>query len=113
MPKGSSPERLKNIQALGSDASITDLCYDDAVQLANTDAKKLGGALIQDTDWEGYTEVPTWIMQGYTTMALEAVQQLKDIKPTHGAQGACQNKVSTCRSNDFTKSILNRSSRFS
>ena len=83
MPKGSSPERLKNIQALGSDASITDLCYDDAVQLANTDAKKLGGALIQDTDWEGYTEVPAWIMQGYTTMALEAVQQLKDIKPTH------------------------------
>ena len=83
MPKGSAPERLKNIQALGSEASITDLCYDDAVQLAHTEAKKLGGALIQDTDWAGYTEVPTWIMQGYTTMALEAVQQLHKVKPTH------------------------------
>ena len=83
MPKGSAPERLKNIQALGSDASITDLKYDDAVRQAKDHAAKFGWALIQDTDWEGYMEVPTWIMQGYTTMAWEAVQQLKDTKPTH------------------------------
>jgi diaminopropionate ammonia-lyase len=83
MPKGSAQERLKNIQALGSQASITDLKYDDAVRQAKEHAAKYGWALIQDTDWEGYMEVPTWIMQGYTTMAWEAVQQLKDVKPTH------------------------------
>ena len=83
MPKGSAPERLKNIQALGADASITNLKYDDAVRQAKEHANQYGWALIQDTDWEGYMEVPTWIMQGYTTMAWEAAQQLKDTKPTH------------------------------
>lgn len=83
MPKGSAPERLKNIQALGAEASITDLKYDDAVRQAKEHADKFGWVLIQDTDWEGYMEVPTWIMQGYTTMAWEAAQQLKSTKPTH------------------------------
>ena len=86
MPKGSSKERLDNIKALGSDASITELNYDDAVRLANENSKKYGWVVVQDTDWGGYTEIPTWIMQGYTTMAYEAEQQLKekDVKPpTH------------------------------
>ena len=38
MPQGSALERLHNIQALGADASITDLNYDDAVRLANEGA---------------------------------------------------------------------------
>ena len=83
MPKGSAPERLHNIQALGSEASITDLCYDDAVKFASEQAEKYGWALVQDTDWEGYTEIPTHIMQGYTTMGYEIVQQLHKVKPTH------------------------------
>ena len=83
MPKGSAPERLKNILALGSEASITDLSYDDAVRLAKNNAAMNGWAVVQDTDWDGYTEIPTWIMQGYTTMAYEAIKQLNGIKPTH------------------------------
>ena len=83
MPKGSAAERLSNIRALGSDASITDLNYDDAVRLANEHAEKYGWVMVQDTAWEGYEEIPKWIMQGYTTMAYEAVKQLKDEKPTH------------------------------
>ena len=31
--------------------------------------------MVQDTAWEGYEEIPTWIMQGYGTLALEADQQ--------------------------------------
>ena len=83
MPKGSSKERLSNIQALGSDACITDLNYDDAVRLANTNAEKYGWVMVQDTAWEGYEEIPKWIMQGYTTMACEIAEQLKEEKPTH------------------------------
>ncbi len=83
MPKGSAQERLDNIRALGSDASITDLNYDDAVRLANSNAEKYGWVMVQDTAWEGYEVIPEWIMQGYTTMAYEAVQQLKEEKPTH------------------------------
>lgn len=83
MPKGTAKERLDNIRALGSDASITALCYDDAVRLAAENAEKYGWTLIQDTAWPGYETVPRRIMQGYTTMALEAVEQLSDVKPTH------------------------------
>lgn len=82
MPKGSAEERLENIRAAGADASITDLNYDDAVRLANRQAEEKGWIVVQDTAWEGYEEIPTWIMQGYGTMGLEAFEQLLE-KPTH------------------------------
>lgn len=83
LPKGTAADRLENIQALGSCASITDLSYDDAVKKARKDAEDNGWILIQDTSWDGYESIPEKIMQGYTTMALEAVEQLKGKKPTH------------------------------
>ena len=83
MPKGSSAERLKNIRAQGAEASITDFGYDDTVRFACRQAEKNGWVLVQDTAWEGYEEIPARIMEGYTTMALEAVEQLGDIRPTH------------------------------
>lgn len=86
MPKGSSEYRLNKIKAEGADASITDMNYDEAVRLADKNAKATGGEVIQDTAWEGYIKVPTWIMQGYGTLMLEAVEQMKAYgidAPTH------------------------------
>jgi len=86
MPKGSSLRRLQAIKDEGSDASITDVNYDAAVQLAKEKAEEIGGYLVQDTGWEGYEEVPSWICQGYTTMAAEALDQMKldgVARPTH------------------------------
>lgn len=86
MPKGSSKTRLENIQAEGAEASITDMNYDYAVRLAAENAKLNNGVVVQDTAWEGYEEIPMWIMQGYGTMALEAIEQLKENnveRPTH------------------------------
>jgi diaminopropionate ammonia-lyase len=83
MPKGSAKERLDNIRAAGADAEITDLNYDDAVRLANSHANENGWVLVQDTSWDGYEDIPTHIMQGYTTMAYEAYTQMAEQKPTH------------------------------
>lgn len=86
MPKGSSPERLRNIQLAGAEAEITDMNYDDAVRYAEEMAREHGWVLVQDTAWEGYEEIPVWIMQGYMTMAYEAYSQLEALgagKPTH------------------------------
>ena len=83
MPRGTARERLDNILKLGSDASITDLPYDDAVRKAKYDAEQNGWILVQDTSWDGYEEVPYRIMQGYLTMVYEAVSQLGDKIPTH------------------------------
>jgi len=86
MPKGSSLTRLENIRAEGAIASITDLNYDEAVRLAADQAEKFGWVVVQDTAWEGYEEIPTWIMQGYGTIAAESLKQLNQQgikKPTH------------------------------
>lgn len=86
MPKGSAAERLENIRAEGADASITDLNYDDAVRLADQQARERGWVMVQDTAWEGYTDIPLWIMQGYATMGYEIVRQLEEMgeeQPTH------------------------------
>ncbi len=82
MPKGSAAERLENIRAEGAEASITDLNYDGAVRLANRQAQEKGWVMVQDTAWEGYEDIPQWIMQGYGTMGYEAYTQLPE-KPTH------------------------------
>ncbi|MDO5732432.1 MAG: diaminopropionate ammonia-lyase [Eubacteriales bacterium] len=83
MPKGSAQERLDNIRACGSDAEITDMNYDDAVRHCNELAQKHGYVMVQDTAWEGYTQIPKDIMRGYATMAFEAIEQLGDTVPTH------------------------------
>jgi diaminopropionate ammonia-lyase len=87
MPRGSSRTRFENIRKEGADASITDLNYDDAVRLANKMASRdPHGVMVQDTAWEGYEEIPGWIMQGYGSMSFEAARQLKAAgfeRPTH------------------------------
>lgn len=44
------------------------------------------GVIVQDTAWDGYEEIPSWIMQGYGSMAGEAAEQLREVevnRPTH------------------------------
>jgi diaminopropionate ammonia-lyase len=51
--------------------------YDDAVSLAATYADgHPGRALVQDTAWEGYTEVPGWIVEGYRTLLCEVDEEV-------------------------------------
>ncbi|MCR5088486.1 MAG: diaminopropionate ammonia-lyase [Oscillospiraceae bacterium] len=86
LPQGTAEARLKNIQALGAEAAITAMNYDDTVRHAAETAAEHGWVLVQDTAWEGYEEIPAAIMQGYTTMAREIRQQLSELgeeAPTH------------------------------
>lgn len=86
MPKGSTQTRLNNIAKENATVTIEDLNYDECVRMAAKEAENTEhGVIIQDTAWEGYEEIPTWIMQGYGTLALEADRQLaKDgCRPTH------------------------------
>ncbi|MBP2626164.1 MAG: diaminopropionate ammonia-lyase [Firmicutes bacterium] len=86
MPKGSTIRRLENIRAEGAEAKITDYNYDDTVRMIAEESDRKGWVIVQDTAWKGYEDIPTWIMQGYGTMAAEALEQLNDMgihKPTH------------------------------
>jgi diaminopropionate ammonia-lyase len=86
MPKGSSVSRVEAIRSHGARVEVTALNYDDTVRLARRLAQENGWHIIQDTAWEGYTEIPRWIMQGYMTMCAEAVSQISRAgisRPTH------------------------------
>ncbi len=86
LPKGSPTERLEAIRRLGAEAVDTGLNYTDSMELAKAQARTNGWELLQDIAWEGYTQIPTWVMQGYLTMMLEAQKQMETLgieKPTH------------------------------
>lgn len=83
MPKGSTENRLKNITDLGAYGEITEYNYDETVRLVNELAEKNGWTIIQDTAWEGYEDIPKWIMKGYSTLAKEVIKELKENIPTH------------------------------
>ena len=86
MPKGSPQASVERIRGLGAECIVTDVNYDDTVRLANKTAEDNGWMLVQDTAWDGYEQIPTWISQGYMTMADEAIDQAEDANeglPTH------------------------------
>ena len=86
MPKGSAQERVDHILNLGAECIVTDMNYDDTVRLTMRTAQERGWQVVQDTAWEGYTKIPTWIMQGYATLADEAAEQMRQMnieRPTH------------------------------
>ena len=77
MPRGSSETRLNNILKEHAVATIQDLNYDECVRFANAEAENdPDGVMIQDTAWRGYTDMPSWIMQGYGTLSVEADRQM-------------------------------------
>lgn len=87
MPKGSTKTRFDNIAKEGAQVTIEEVNYDDCVRMAAAEAAATPrGVVVQDTAWEGYEEIPAWIMQGYGTMASEAAEQLAAAgvdRPTH------------------------------
>lgn len=79
-------DRIRGIEQQGGKVVVVDGNYDDAVRQASFDAKKNGWEVISDTAWEGYDQVPRWIMQGYATMFVEVQEQLSGqglSRPTH------------------------------
>ncbi len=87
MPKGSTKMRFDNIAAEGAKVTIEEVNYDECVRIAAKEASETEhGVIVQDTAWDGYEDIPSWIMQGYGTMAEEAAQQLRSLsvnRPTH------------------------------
>jgi len=84
--KFTSEARIKAIENNGAEVCVVDGTYDDAVRQVTMDAEKNGWQVISDTSWEGYEDIPRWVMQGYTTMLAEAQEQLAAqgiVKPTH------------------------------
>ncbi|NLX08446.1 MAG: diaminopropionate ammonia-lyase [Chloroflexi bacterium] len=84
--KFTSEARIRAIENSGAEVRVVDGTYDDAVRQVWLDAQANGWQVISDTSWEGYQDIPRWVMQGYSTMLSEAQEQLAAqgvTKPTH------------------------------
>ena len=77
-----SVSREKEIAKYGANVNRIDGNYDDSVHIADKTAEEKGYFTVSDTSYEGYTEVPKDVMQGYTIMVDEALKQMGE-KPTH------------------------------
>ncbi len=81
---GVSEGRKKAIEAFGAEVRRVEGDYDDSIAQIATDAEKNGWYVVSDTSYEGYLDVPRDVMQGYTVMAQEALDQMPDDDPpTH------------------------------
>lgn len=81
-----SQARIDAITKFGAEVTVVNGNYDDAVRQASADAKENGWYVVSDTSWPGYEEIPTWIMQGYNSILLEAQEQFAGMgitRPTH------------------------------
>lgn len=86
LPAGTARSRIEAIEKIGGNVTTTDKNYDDTVKQLIVDAKRYGWQIISDTGWEGYHEIPRWVMQGYYAIFDEAIDQIHEVDsnlPTH------------------------------
>lgn len=70
-----SDARCNAIAAYGAEVKRVAGTYDDAVRRARDDAEAHGWSVVSDTSYDGYTDVPRDVMQGYGLMVDEALVQ--------------------------------------
>ncbi|WP_137845366.1 pyridoxal-phosphate dependent enzyme [Microbacterium sp. 2FI] len=81
VPSGITRASKEGIASEGAALIELDESYDDVVTRAAGLARSAEQAtmLIQDTSWDDYRQIPEWIVDGYSTLLLEADQQLRAV----------------------------------
>ena len=77
VPAATTPARRRAILDEGADLVVVDGSYDDAVAESARVADAAPGQflLVSDTAWPGYEQVPSWVIEGYSTILLEVDEQ--------------------------------------
>jgi diaminopropionate ammonia-lyase len=78
LPPTEQRTREARIAAMREDLAtvvLVDGSYEDAVRCAADHAASTRAAILSDTSWPGYDEIPRWIMAGYTQIFEEAYNQ--------------------------------------
>lgn len=75
----------ERIRKAGSEVIRVDGSYEDSVEYAIDAAEQNGWLLLADGSWDGYTERPALIMEGYTVLAEECRREFEKSGtwPTH------------------------------
>jgi diaminopropionate ammonia-lyase len=77
-----SKGRESAMAAFGANVIRIDGDYDESVRLAAKEATENKWQVISDTSYDGYLDVPRYVMAGYTVMVSEILKQMPE-PPTH------------------------------
>jgi diaminopropionate ammonia-lyase family len=78
MSRFADKETCQKIESEGAKVTVIHGNYDDAVATAFAESEKVStGLLIQDNAFDGYEQIPAWIVEGYSTLLFEVQQQLE------------------------------------
>lgn len=75
VPAGTAPARIAAIESEGAAVSVVTGDYDAAVRRSAEDASETC-LVVSDTSWPGYTRIPAWVSEGYSTIFAEVTGQL-------------------------------------
>lgn len=81
VPVGTTQVTVEALRSEGAHVVVTSDDYDKTVRLMADDAGTSGWTIVSDTAWDGYEQIPRWIMAGYTRIFDEAAQQWGDRPP--------------------------------
>lgn len=80
VPDNMVSARIDAIAGEGATVTVVHGGYDDAIRRSAQDASDRC-LVISDTSWEGYEEVPAWVIEGYGTVFAEIEEQLQGREP--------------------------------
>lgn len=69
--------RMK-LRGEGATVNVVDGSYDDSIAATMKEAESSGAMLVMDTSWDGYSQIPHWVVDGYATMHAEVDRQLEE-----------------------------------
>ena len=74
-PAGTVDSRIEAISGEGAEVRVVTGGYDEAIaaSAALSDDRHV---VISDTSWEGYTDTPGWVIDGYSTMLKEITDEI-------------------------------------
>ena len=75
VPDNTVSARIEAIASEGATVTVVDGGYNDAIARSAQDASETC-LVISDTSWEGYEQVPAWVIEGYATVFDEIDDEL-------------------------------------
>ncbi len=72
VPAGTVASRIAAIESEGAEVRVVDGTYDEAIA-ASAALEDATHVVVDDTSWEGYTDIPGWVIDGYSTMLHEVI----------------------------------------
>ncbi len=76
LPAQAAAERVANIRGEGATVILVDGNYEDAVRRCDAESREKGWQVICDVGYDGYLDIPEFVVEGYGTLFQEVDEQL-------------------------------------